>query len=196
MPDGNRTEQTDDLKGLTMKMRTILLASVGIAAGIYAQSVSASEWGCEVLLCAASSNPSWRGVQACHPPMNRLISAMKRPGFSWPTCPEGGAGKPGYEEFAECPAGWTPTSGGDSDSGFGSRLSHCMRSGNECGGFRGGQGSRGLERRGDSVTRTYNGDSGCDYSEYMDRPRREEPYYFDIEDVETKMSTRHYFRLQ
>ena len=31
----------------------------------------ASEWGCEVLLCASSSNPSWRGVPACHPPMNR-----------------------------------------------------------------------------------------------------------------------------
>ena len=45
---------------------------------------AASEWGCEVLLCASSSNPSWRGVPACHPPMTRLISAMKKPGFHWP----------------------------------------------------------------------------------------------------------------
>ena len=54
---------------------------------------AASEWGCEVLLCASSSNPSWRGVPACHPPMNRLISAMKKPGFDWPTCPEAGTGR-------------------------------------------------------------------------------------------------------
>lgn len=180
-----------------MKTRAILMASAGLITGIYLQPASASEWGCEVLLCAASSNPSWRGVQACHPPMNRLISAMKRPGFSWPTCPEGGAGKPGYDEFKECPAGWTPISGGESDNGFGSGLSRCMRTGNECGGFRGGQGWRGTDREDSSnITRTYNGDSGCDYTEYMARPRREEPYYFDIEDAETRTSTRHYFQLQ
>jgi hypothetical protein len=55
----------------------------------------ASEWGCKVLLCASSSNPSWRGVPACHPPMYRLISAMRRPGFSWPTCPRGRNGQTG-----------------------------------------------------------------------------------------------------
>jgi hypothetical protein len=27
----------------------------------------ASEWDCEILLCASSSNPSWRGVSSCHP---------------------------------------------------------------------------------------------------------------------------------
>ena len=54
----------------------------------FTYDVEASEWGCEVLLCASSSNPSWRGVPACHPPMNRLISAMKKPGFDWPTCHE------------------------------------------------------------------------------------------------------------
>lgn len=48
----------------------------------------ASEWGCKVLLCASSSNPGWRGVPACHPPMYRLISAMKGWGFSWPPCPK------------------------------------------------------------------------------------------------------------
>ena len=62
----------------------------------------ASEWGCEVLLCASSSNPSWRGVPACHAPMYRLISAMGNWGFSWPTCPEAGTGKPGYEAYDDC----------------------------------------------------------------------------------------------
>lgn len=69
------------------------IAALGLAAAgsAFSGSGTASEWGCEVLLCASSSNPSWRGVPACHLPMYRLISAMKRPGFSWPTCPEGGA---------------------------------------------------------------------------------------------------------
>lgn len=51
-------------------MRVKTLNSVGAALlvigglGVPAQ---ASDWGCEVLLCASSSNPSWRGVPACHP---------------------------------------------------------------------------------------------------------------------------------
>jgi hypothetical protein len=65
-----------------------------------APKASASEWGCTILLCAASSNPSWHGVAECRPPMQRLISAMRRSGFSWPTCPEGRTGKPGYELIA------------------------------------------------------------------------------------------------
>jgi len=89
------------------------IVALGIAAAGAAFSESrlatASEWGCEILLCASSSNPSWRGVPACHPPMNRLISAMKRPSFSWPTCPEAGTGRPGYEQFEECPVGWAAT---------------------------------------------------------------------------------------
>ena len=64
---------------------TILAAATWLSSPDRAE---ASEWGCEVLLCASSSNPSWRGVPACHPPMYRLISAMKGWGFSWPTCPE------------------------------------------------------------------------------------------------------------
>lgn len=83
---------------------TILAAATWM---LFTYDVEASEWGCEVLLCASSSNPAWRGVPACHPPMYRLISAMKGWGFSWPTSPEAGTGKPGYEAYDECPVGWS-----------------------------------------------------------------------------------------
>lgn len=69
--------------------RVGLTATAGIVSAAtwmaFTYDVEASEWGCEVLLCASSSNPSWRGVPACRPPMYRLISAMKGWGFSWPT---------------------------------------------------------------------------------------------------------------
>lgn len=100
-------------------MQYVFLLMLSVAfPNLLATPAKASEWGCEVLLCAASSHPSWRGVDTCHPPMERLISAMKKPGFSWPTCPEGGAGKPGYEKYAECPAGWTPAADDVGGSGF------------------------------------------------------------------------------
>ena len=86
------------------KPHHVVLGLVLTAAALPAPA-TASEWGCEVLLCASSSNPSWRGVSACHPPMNRLISAMKKPGFDWPTCPEAGTGSPGHERYADCPEG-------------------------------------------------------------------------------------------
>lgn len=69
-----------------------------------------AEWGCQVLLCAASSNPSWHGVPYCVPPMTKLIAAMKLPGFSWPICPGSNTGKPGKEIYEDCPEGWTPAS--------------------------------------------------------------------------------------
>jgi len=68
-----------------------------------------ASWGCQVLLCAASENPSWHGVPYCVPPMTKHIAAMKLPGFSWPICRQGNAGKPGKEIYEPCPAGWTPT---------------------------------------------------------------------------------------
>lgn len=64
---------------------TILSAATWVSSPDRAE---ASEWGCEVLLCASSSNPSWRGVPACHPPMHRLISAMKGWGFRGPLAPK------------------------------------------------------------------------------------------------------------
>ncbi|QYA17497.1 hypothetical protein [Rhizobium sp. AB2/73] len=180
-------------------MRWILIfaaASMTLAPWAQRQAL-ASEWGCEVLLCAASDNPSWHSIATCSPPMNKLISAMKRPGFSWPTCPEGGSGKPGYERYADCPSGWNPAQAeNDGDRGGGSDLSRCSRVVNAC-----GQGR--LNHLGaspqpaDGVTRVYSGEhSSCTYTEFMARPLRDKPYYFDIRDDTTKTTSRYFFDLQ
>lgn len=180
-----------------MKYLLALIASTAFAA-LATTSAHASEWGCEVLLCAASSNPSWRGVASCHPPMEKLISAMKEPGFSWPTCPEGGAGSPGYERYAECPTGWTPTDGDDHRSTFAQGRSRCMRAVNQC---RGGQHFFGSSNRGqrqtttDGVTRVFSGMNSCSFTEYMARPLRDDPYYFDMRDEQTSQSKRFWFNL-
>lgn len=180
------------------EMRSIALfltCSVSIALFTH-DNADASEWGCEVLLCAASSNPSWHSIASCRPPMERLISAMKRPGFSWPTCPEGGAGRPGFELYADCPSGWTPTQGEDigSRSGQG-QLPQCRRIVGGCGrGWQGG-GSAPIERA-NGVRRVYSGDHSCSYTEFMDRPLRDDPYYFDIRDDATNGKSRHFFNLR
>jgi hypothetical protein len=100
MPAGVRDEPTDKNGGFRMHLAKLAATLAVISAGAWLsadRNVHASEWGCEVLLCASSSDPSWRGVQACHPPMYRLISAMNGWGFKWPTCLEAGTGEPGYE---------------------------------------------------------------------------------------------------
>ncbi|KJF70248.1 hypothetical protein [Agrobacterium arsenijevicii] len=181
-----------------MKYLLALIASLAFA-GLAAKSVEASEWGCEVLLCAASSNPSWRGVESCHPPMERLISAMKKPGFSWPTCPEGGAGAPGYERYAECSAGWTPTAGDDQRSNLARDQSRCMRAINQCRGgkrfFRSLDGGQ-RQTTADGVTRVFSGTNSCSYTEYKARPLRSDPYYFDIKDGAVAQSSRFWFNLE
>lgn len=78
--------------------------AVALASPANAQDAS---FGCKVLLCAAASNPSWRGIAYCVPVMNQLFSMMKRRGFSWPVCPEGKTGAPQYEPFEACENGWT-----------------------------------------------------------------------------------------
>jgi hypothetical protein len=135
----------------------------------------ANEWGCEVLLCASSSDPSWRGVPACDPPMYRLISAMKNWGFTWPTCPEAGIGEPGYERYADCPVGWSI---GYSDNDHGGRRepSFCVQTRDTCG-------SR------------YSGREQCRQTVSIERPRRDEPYYFDIPSEDGR-TTRRWFSLE
>jgi hypothetical protein len=138
-----------------------------------ADHAEAGEWGCEVLLCASSSEPSWCGVPACHPPMYRLISAMRRPGFSWPTCPEAGTGGPGYERYHECPEGWSVGYGNRDRSGGERDL--CVQVRTTCpSGFRGRE--------------------DCQQTASMPRPVRENPYYFDIRHDDGN-TTRNWFRL-
>lgn len=133
-----------------------------------------SEWGCEVLLCASSSDPSWRGVPACHPPMYRLISAMRRPGFTWPTCPEAGTARPGYEAYDDCPAGWN-IAYSNQDHG-GGRPDLCVQVRNTC-------------------PSGFGGREDCQQTVSMPRPMREEPYYFDIRHDDGNV-TRHWFNLR
>lgn len=151
-------------------------AAVSLAALAYSAAPSqASEFGCKVLLCAASQNPSWRGVPYCVPPMTKLISMLKR-GKSWPTCPEGGTGKPGYEPYAACPKGWSVGS-----SSTNSNDSQCVK--RVCT-------TRYTYRGHDSQ----NDDENC--IKTMARPRRANPYFFDIRNDDTKVKERFYFNLR
>jgi hypothetical protein len=180
-------------------MRRVLALMVMLGVSAPLNLVNASEWGCEVLLCAASDNPSWQGVQSCHPPMERLVSAMKRLGFSWPTCPEGGAGKPGYHKYDACPAGWLPSAGEQaSDQGRSNELSKCSRTVDRCDRrFRRERSQDGSRVVVDgNVIRVYSGYNTCRYIEFSPRPLRGKPYYFDIRDNDNRKKTRHFFNLQ
>lgn len=180
-------------------MRRLLVGLMGLCIpGSFGPPALASEWGCEVLLCAASSDPSWRSIATCHPPMEKLMSAMKKPGFSWPTCPEGGAGKPGFERYADCPVGWTPAAGsGRSNQGSGEQP-RCSRIVNNCRAGRDFSRNPGRGRSAivnEDITRVYSQGSSCRYTEYAPRPLRAEPYYFDIRDEATGKAGRYWFDL-
>lgn len=77
-------------EGKLMKALYFIAAGVAALAMTPAARAQDASWGCQILLCAASKNPSWQGVGYCVPPMQKLISAMKKPGFSWPICEEAG----------------------------------------------------------------------------------------------------------
>ncbi|WP_431323409.1 hypothetical protein [Rhizobium sp. YTU87027] len=177
-------------------MKLILAAVSLFLVSLLPRNAAADEWGCEVLLCVASSNPTWHGVPECRPAMDRLIVAMKAPGFSWPTCPEGGAGKPGYEAFADCPAGWSATQGDDVGRDATRELSRCMRSVDDCQGWQSRGVDRGDRSQAGGLGRVYHDRPPCAYIEYMARPRREQPYYFDIYDETSNRHSRLYFDLK
>lgn len=179
---------------------TVLAMAMACTAQLPAR---ANEWGCEVLLCAASDNPAWQAVATCRPPMERLIAAMKEPGFSWPTCPEGGAGKPGYDRYADCPSGWTP-SAAEADNGHGasSDLSRCRRIVDQCGRGATQDSDVGADGRAgdgvgnnDGITREYSQHDLCQVIETMARPLRNKPYFFDIDGQDGSGPTREYFSL-
>ncbi len=163
-----------------VKVMQIAVGVLLTAAG-FASPVSADEWGCEVLLCASSSNPSWRGVPSCHPPMTRLISAMKKPDFKWPICEEAGTGSPGHERYEECPAGYQVGSSQDRH-GFAGGRDLCIKTVDMCQG---------------NVHGRYNSDrqQGCIQTISIPRPLRSEPYYFDIKNDTSGQTERHWFEL-
>lgn len=160
-----------------MLQKTLVSAAIFGTAGFLAAPTHADDasWGCQVLLCAASSKPSWSGVPYCVPPMKKLISAMKKPGFSWPICDEAKAGKPGREDYQDCPAGYTPSSSNDNSdrvSFSGNEQDMCTKQVNTC--------NRNSSDYG-GVTRRWGGDrDSCTQTVSVPRPRRSDPYYFDI----------------
>ncbi|MBZ5762292.1 hypothetical protein LAV84_23840 [Rhizobium sp. VS19-DR104.2] len=95
-----------------------ILAITGVAGAMVAPVALAEDasFGCQVLLCAASSNPSWPGVPYCVPVMHRLFDLLAA-GHSWPTCPEGHASAPGYQPLEDCPTGTAPATRQEIDSG-------------------------------------------------------------------------------
>jgi hypothetical protein len=162
-------------------MHAHLIVAMFMTATVNPTPASASGWGCEVLLCASSSNPSWKGVSACHPPMNRLIAAMKKPGVDWPTCPEGGTGTPGHETYAECPEGYRAGRKSNRNS-FAEEDDLCVKTVNIC--------------RGDAHG-LYHSDRqrNCMQTVSVPRPLRSEPYYFDIKNDTSGQTQRHWFSL-
>lgn len=148
---------------------------IGFSATTNAQDAS---WGCQVLLCSASQKPSWSGVPYCVAPMTRLITAMKKPGFSWPICHEANAGGPGYERFEECPAGTTVGYSVQGDQGGNGEPDQCVRTVNICmsPNQSAAEGFGGAVNGGAFST----GDDGCIQRTSTPRPQRSNPYFFDI----------------
>lgn len=162
-----------------------VIALVGPAFGLIATPANSEDasWGCQVLLCAASQNPSWHGVGYCVPPMTKLISAMKRPGFSWPICHEANAGKPGHEPYDECPAGTTIGYSTHGDNGWRGEPDQCIKTVNVCQSSGNRDASMGVPG---ATFRSVFGDSnnGCIQQISTPRPRRADPYFFDIPNEE------------
>jgi len=156
-----------------------------------------ASFGCKILLCVASQNPSWQGVSYCVPPVLKLLAIRKvHPGY-WPSCPEAGTGKPGYIEYEDCPAGTSPTII-NRESGHGGNMrgtpacakpvqTACSKLYNRD--HRVGN-SNYPENAG-----SYRVGGGCTTTEIIARPRRKDPYYFDIRDEESGSITRVYFNL-
>ncbi len=92
---------------MTKVRRNVIMGTMLALIATSPVSAQDASFGCKVLLCAAASNPNWRGIAYCVPVMSQLFSMMKRRGFSWPICPEGKTGAPQYEPFEECANGWT-----------------------------------------------------------------------------------------
>ncbi len=61
-----------------LRLRSIVLGLAALVAAAGSSPVAKAadaDWGCQVLLCAASSAPSWHQVPYCVPPMMKLITA-------------------------------------------------------------------------------------------------------------------------
>ncbi len=164
-----------------MRKRLQLLAGIGAAFAVFATNATASEWGCEVLLCASSSAPPWQGIPSCHPPMEKLLLAMAGWSFSWPICPEAGTAAPGYEKYEPCKDGYTAIHTGDDYGSSGaSDANTCVKIVDVC------------KSRGGMTEET----GSCNQIvDHYARKVRDNPYYFDLKSTATGQTTRRYFNL-
>ena len=85
-------------------LKFLFLGAAVVASTMSPPSKSlASEWGCQILLCLSGD---WQGTPSCHPPIYKLIAAMYKPGFHWPTCPQANSFGARFEPYGDCPEGW------------------------------------------------------------------------------------------
>lgn len=163
---------------MSRKFMLFAVAFFAVTASVLSMSqAKASEWGCEVLLCAASSNPSWQGIPFCQPPMTKLIACLSATNpCSWPQCTQAGTGNPGYQPYENCPAGWTPSTNLGGRDGNGGGVGQCQRrrTDNSCAGR----------------------DCDDDRYEYIARTRKANPYFFNIKDDTTGQVGKHEFNLR
>ncbi|WP_412065965.1 hypothetical protein [Rhizobium sp. SYY.PMSO] len=169
-------------------MKAIAIFAVGlmgVASGLASAPAKAEDasWGCQILLCAASHNPSWHGVPYCVPPLTRLIAAMSKPGFSWPICHEASAGRPGQEIYEDCPGGTTIGYSSQSDRGSRGEPDQCIKTVNVC--QSSGQRDGDARLAGLTINRRYGREGeSCIQEIATPRPRRTDPWYFDISNDE------------
>ncbi|MBY5639841.1 hypothetical protein HFO39_34740 [Rhizobium leguminosarum] len=179
------------MRSFLIVVSALTAAAIGLPA-IGAKAEDAS-WGCQVLLCAASKNPSWHGVAYCVPPMTKLIAAMKEPGFSWPICHEANAGKPGRENYEDCPAGTTVGYSSQGDGGWRGEPDRCTKMVDVC--HSPIERNANARQSGMTMGRSFgNGLDGCIQQIATPRPRRADPYFFDIPN-DQGMKERFWFNL-
>jgi hypothetical protein len=162
-----------------LKLLAIAIASMAsFPSTIVSARAEDASWGCQILLCAASQNPSWHGVPYCVPPMVKLIKALSLPGFSWPICLASGTGRPGLEIYDACPEGSTVAYSQSGGHGLRNEPDLCEKTVNTC------QGKRSSKNDGTSDrfhwTSMGGEPRGCHQTVAIARPRRADPYYFDI----------------
>lgn len=158
-------------------MRSIFLTTCLVSACTFqSMAHSEDEFGCKVLLCAASENPSWHGVPYCVPVMAKLYSMMQTWSFTWPVCTDAGTGAPAFEPYDDCPEGWQAnvidtgaSNGAMSGGGRGDGQHVCQRYTQSFFGC-----------TSDSKGTLVSGSASC--LQTIPRPLRADPYYFDIPD--------------
>lgn len=103
---GNLLKQYKSLSGFRASPTITTLAAglMLVAPATLPVRAQDAPWGCQVLLCAAATTPSWSGIPYCVPPMTALFQQLAR-GGGWPSCPEGGETSGlGYQPFKPCAA--------------------------------------------------------------------------------------------